>query len=243
MTLSPQEQSLFNLIHDARGHVKPVSGKDTERGVDLDGAYRVARAFQGQRILKGYKLGLVSPAKQQQMGIDSPIYGPIYADTIYQKKVSLSDFVQPRFEPEIATVLRDSIGTNASAAEISAAIGGYFLGVDILDSIWEGYKFTLTEVVADSTSCGGFLPGQVMYEHMPTGSLYLFIDGKLQTEGPISGLGDPIEHLGWLAATVGGLDAGMLIFFGSPAAAIPAQAGTLEVVSSEGHSLVAKITE
>jgi 2-keto-4-pentenoate hydratase len=243
MTLSEQEQTLFDLIQTARTNRKTVLGKNEEREVTLESAYRIAKVNQGERVLKGYKLGLISPAKQAQMGIDSPIYGPIYADTIYQKKLSLGDFIQPRFEPEIATVLRAPIQKGASSIDISAAIGGYFLGVDILDSIWEGYKFTLPEVVADSTSCGGFLPAQAMLEYMPKGSLQLYLNGKLQAEGQTSALGDPIQQLSWLAQMVDGLKEGMIIFFGSPASAVPAQAGTLEVVDSEGHCMVAKITD
>jgi len=243
MTLSAQEQTLSDLIQDARASRKMVQGKDQERGVTTEGAYRIAQANQGQRILKGYKLGLISPAKQQQMGINSPIYGPIYADTLYQKTVSLGDFIQPRFEPEIALVLRASVASGASPDAISAAIGGYFLGVDILDSIWAGYQFTLPEVVADSTSCGGFLPGLTLMEHMPNGTLQLYIDGKQQSAGDLAALGNPVQQLGWLAQMVGGLKESMIVFLGSPASAVPAQVGTLEVVTSEGHSMVAKIED
>lgn len=243
MTLNNEEQALQSIIQDARSNMKTTVGKDDSRGVALDGAYRIAKANQGDRVLKGYKLGLISPAKQAQMGIDTPLYGPIYADTLYQNYVPLGDFIQPRFEPEVAVVLRDAIPADASSGLIEAAIGGYFLGVDILDSVWEGYKFTLPEVVADSASCGGFLRGQVMMDQMPSGVLQLYLNGELKTEGPVAALGNPVARLAWLADTLGGLDQGMIIFFGSPAAAIPAEAGTLEVVDSDGRIMVAKITE
>ena len=58
--LTPQEKSLFNLIRQARSGRTSVPGRDSERGVDLPGAYRIQAASQGGRILKGHKLGLIS---------------------------------------------------------------------------------------------------------------------------------------------------------------------------------------
>jgi 2-keto-4-pentenoate hydratase len=90
------------------------------------------------------------------MGINTPIFGRIYADMLYQNRVILADFVQPRIEPEIAVVLRDGISPDDSTEGLSGS-SGYFLGVDVLDSVWQDYKFTASEVVADNTSGGGFL--------------------------------------------------------------------------------------
>ena len=241
MNLTNEEQALLSVIQEARAGKKTTPGKDESRGVTLEGAYRIQQANRGERVLKGYKFGLLSPAKQSQMGISTPLYGPIYMDTIYQNRVSLSDFIQPRFEPEIAAILRDPIPAGASAQSIEAAIAGYFLGVDILDSIWEGYKFTAAEVAADNTSQGGFLPSQVMRLSRPQGELGLYMNGAFRCGGDLAELGDTVERLAWLAETVGGLEAGMMIFFGSPAAAIPAETGALEVVAADGHVMVAKI--
>ncbi|HLA44525.1 MAG TPA: fumarylacetoacetate hydrolase family protein, partial [Aggregatilineales bacterium] len=167
----------------------------------------------------------------------------IYADMLHRGTISLSDFIQPRFEPEIAVVLRDAITAKDSAGRIAQAVGGYFLGIDILDSVWENYKFTAPEVVADNTSGGGFLLGEHMQPAMPGGTLRLYLNGELQVEGHLSALGSPIQSLQWLARTRGGLDAGMIIFFGSPAASIPAKKGVLEVADSAGNILTANVVE
>lgn len=243
MGLTAQEQTLRELIEQARGSKTPIEGKAADRGVDLPGAYRIREARQGDRVLKGYKLGLISPAKQQQMNLDTPIYGPIYADMLYQNKISLSDFVQPRIEPEIAVVLRNAVSPGVNAGMIAQAIGGYFLGVDILDSIWRDYKFTAPEVVADNTSGGGFLLAGRMSAQIAGGMLRIYLNGELQTEGHTDVLGNPIQRLQWLAGCVGELAAGMIIFLGSPAASIPAKPSALEVVGPDGQLLVATITE
>jgi 2-keto-4-pentenoate hydratase len=242
MELSAQEQALHDLIEEGRTNRTPTQGKG-DHGVDLPSAYRIQEARRCTRVLKGYKLGLVSPAKQQQMGLDTPIYGPVYADMLRQNGFSLTDFVQPRIEPEIAVVLRDAVPPDANVGAISQVVGGYFLGVDILDSVWQDYKFNVAEVVADNTSGGGFLLSGRMSEQIAGGMLRLYLNGDLQTEGHTDGLGNLVQRLQWLAGCVGGLDAGAIIFFGSPAAAVPAQVGTLEVVGPNGPTLVARITE
>jgi 2-keto-4-pentenoate hydratase len=241
--LTSEEQALHHLIQQARASKTPVEGKNGGYSVELAGAYRIQQASEGGRVLKGYKFGLISPAKQQQMGIDTPLYGRIYADMLRQNWISLADFVQPRVEPEIAAVLRDSISPNANADVVAQSVGGYFLGVDVLDSVWRDYKFTAPEVVADNTSGGGFLLAGRMSEHIEHGMLRLYLNGELQTEGHTDALGDPIQRLQWLAQQVGGLSAGMIVFFGSPAAAVPAKPGTLEIVGIEGHLLAAKIVQ
>lgn len=243
MALSAEEQALSDIIQQARGNKLPVAGKNTSRGIDLAGAYRIQAAAQGERVLKGYKLGLVSSAKQQQMGITTPIYGQIYADAICQKGINLRDFVQPRIEPEIAVVLRDAVEPNANAGVISKAVGGYFLGVDILDSVWQDYKFTAVEVIADNASGGGFLLSGRMSASVSGGMLRLYLNGEVQTEGHTDALGNPIQRLQWLAQQVGGLAAGTIVFFGSPAPAVPLKIGVLEVTGPDGLVLIAKITE
>jgi 2-keto-4-pentenoate hydratase len=243
MTLTAQEQTLLDVIQQARSSKTPIEGKNGERGVELSGAYRIQEANRSERVLKGYKLGLISPAKQQQMGITTPIYGPIYADMLQQNSFSLSQFIQARLEPEIAIVLRDSIPSDANTGVVSNAIGGYFLGVDILDSVWRDFKFTASEVVADNSSGGGFLLAGRMSDRITGGMLRLYLNGELQTEGHTDALGNPVQRLQWLAKNVGGLTAGMIIFLGSPAAAVSAKAGALEVVGGDGHILTAKISE
>jgi len=243
LTLNAQEQALADLIRLARADHSILPGKDTARGVDLAGAYRIQTAIRGERVLKGYKFGLISPAKQEQMGISTPLYGPIYADMLQTKNISLSNFIAPRIEPEIALVLSQTVSPGDNIDIISQTISGYFVGVDILDSVWANYKFTAAEVVADNTSGGGFLLADQKNERMGTGLLQLFINGELQTEGHTDELGNPVERLQWLTGQVGELEAGTLIFLGSPAASIPAKAGRLQVIGPDGAQLVAQLLD
>jgi 2-keto-4-pentenoate hydratase len=191
--------------------------------------------------VKGYKLGLLSLAKQAQMGIDAPIYGRIYPAMMLESPVRLTRFIQPRVEPELAAVLRAPVMPDATPGAAAAAIGGWFLGVDLLDSVWEGYRFSAAEVVADNSSGGGFLIGGRLIDQQPNGVLRLYLNGTLRAEGDLRALGDLHQRLCWLATMVGGLSAGQVVFFGSPAAATPAEPGALEVIGPGADCLIARL--
>ncbi len=239
--MNGDEAALLERVREARTGRHTVAGKESE--VDLGGAYRIQDEIGEGREVKGYKLGLVSPAKQAQMGIDSPIYGKVYPDMLLESPVSLSSFIQPKFEPELAVMLGEDLPPNALPGVASRAAGGIFLAVDFLDSIWEGYKFSIAEVVADNTSGGGFLMGERPLTNPFEGELRLYLDGQLVAEGSLRGLEDWEERLTWLAGEVGGLRAGQVIFLGSPAAAVEVRPGTLELRGPHGSTLVARLEE
>ncbi len=235
--MSPRAQFLLEAVREARaiGHLLQ-GGRDW--GVGLEEAYRIQEAlFPGP--LKGFKLGLVSPAKQRQMGIGEPIFGRVCPGMLLEG-VSFSRFLQPRAEPEVAVFLKADLSPGAGLGQAYAAIGGFFLAVDILDSVWEGYRFTLAEVVADNSSGGGFLLGKKRFSHLPKGSLRLYLNGEKVAEGSLEALGDPGARLTWLAERVGGLKAGQVVFLGSPAPAVPLEPGVLELWG-EGTLLLARV--
>jgi 2-keto-4-pentenoate hydratase len=211
--------------------------------VNLEGAYRIQATLGEKRKLKGYKFGLISLAKQAQMRISAPIYGRIYPEMLLESSVHLSQFIQPRIEPELAVVLRDDLPTRTAPEAARLAIDGIFLGVDFLDSIWQGYRFSIAEVVADNTSGGGFLLGKQRLSEPITGQLRLYVNGELLSEGPVEALGDIGERLSWLSEKVGGLRAGHVLFLGSPAVALPARVGSLELYGPQNSILSARIEE
>ena len=243
MKLSQSEQRLLIYVQEARRGRQKIVPQAQALGVDLDGAYRIQALLGEKRELRGYKLGVTSPAKQAQMGIKSPTYGRVYAEMLLNSPVHLSQFIQPRMEPELAVVMRDDLPAHVSPEAARLAVGGIFLGVDFLDSIWEGYRFSIADVVADNTSGGGFLLGEQRFREPVTGQLRLSMDGELLTEGPVESLGDMGERLSWLSGEVGGLQAGQVIFLGSPAAAVPAKPGTLELRGPQESVLTARVKE
>ncbi len=229
--------TLLEAVRGARKERRTLQGQ-RDWGVTLEEAYRIQEALLPGPP-KGYKLGLVSEAKQRQMGIAEPIFGRVHPGMLLERVV-LEAFLQPRLEPEVALFLQEDLPPGASVGKAHRAVGGYFLAVDVLDSVWEGYRFTLPEVVADNTSGGGFLLGRKRFSRFPQGNLRLYLNGAKVTEGPVEALGDPGERLLWLAERVGGLRAGQVVFLGSPAAAVPPVRGVLEVWG-EGDVLLTRV--
>ncbi|MCS7172347.1 MAG: fumarylacetoacetate hydrolase family protein [Armatimonadetes bacterium] len=225
------ETQLREEIRKARQHRTSLPSVGVQ--LDLAVAYRIQQALCEGRVLRGFKLGLLSEAKQRQMGIPEPIYGRICADMLLEHTVPLHRFIQPRLEPELATILRQDLPPGSSPGAARKAMGGWFLGLDILDSVWQDYRFTAAEVVADNASGGGFVLGEVLLGERPPETLRLYVNGALRTEGRVEALGDPALRLCWLADRVGGLCAGQVVFLGSPAAAVPAEPGVVEVVGED----------
>jgi 2-keto-4-pentenoate hydratase len=239
--VSRDETTLLERVREARMQRHTVPKEDLE--IDLKEAYRIQEKLGEGREVKGYKLGLIGAAKQTQMGIDSPIYGRVYPEMFLDNPVSLSRFIQPKFEPELAIVLGEDLPPEAPPGVASRAAGSIFLAVDFLDSIWEDYKFSITEVVADNSSGGGFLLGEQPLSDPFDGELRLYLDGQPLAEGSLRVLENWEERLAWLSGEVGGLKAGQVVFLGSPAAAVEVRPGTLELRGPHGSALVAKLEE
>lgn len=229
--------TLLDAIRQARQESRLLEG-GKDWGVTLEEAYRIQETlFPGP--LKGFKLGLVSKVKQQQMLTFEPIFGRVHPE-MFLEEVLLSRFLQPRVEPEVAAVLKEDLPPGSPPGKVCQAIGRFFIAVDVLDSVWAGYRFTLPEVVADNASGGGFIVGLRAYGRLPRGNLRLYLNGEKLTEGPVEALGDPGERLSWLAERVGGLKSGQVVFLGSPAPAVPLDKGVLELCA-EGSVLLRRI--
>ncbi|MBD3782013.1 MAG: 4-oxalocrotonate decarboxylase, partial [Micrococcales bacterium] len=131
----------------------------------------VERAYELQDELIGLlgkrpvaaKLGLTSVAKQQQMNVAEPAYGWLLEGSQVEVGTELpcGELIQPRCEPEIAFLVgRDLEGPDVSAAEVLAATDAVMPAIDVLDSRYAGYSFTLPAVVADNISSARFALGR-----------------------------------------------------------------------------------
>src|SRR5713101_3095960 len=114
MNLNQVGKSLLTRVREARTSRKTIHSQGEAVGVDLEDAYRIQVALGENRELKGYKFGLISPAKQVQMGISAPIYGHVYDEMLLKSPVHLSQFIQPRIEPELAVILHHDLSAQAS---------------------------------------------------------------------------------------------------------------------------------
>lgn len=198
-----------------------VAGLTPEVAYDIQADVVAARVAEGHPII-GAKLGLTSAAKQRQMKVSEPLYGWLTSDMRidHGQPLICGDFIQPRCEPEIAFRLgRDLVGPGVGASDVLAATELVFPAIDVLDSRFTGYSFTLPDVIADNSSSAAFVTGGSGVD--PRG-----IDLRL--------VGVVLEHNGRLVATASGA-----AVLGHPAASI---AWMVRKLSTRGERLVAGMT-
>jgi 2-keto-4-pentenoate hydratase len=145
-----------------------------------------------------------------------------------------SELIQPRAEPEIVFTLgADLAGPHVTAVQFLAACSGVAVGVEVLDSRYRDYKFTITDVIADNTSAGRYVTGAPVD---PAGIDLRLVGVVFQHNGEVVGtasgsaaLGHPAAAGAWLVRALHehgeGLRAGEIIFSGGLTAAVPLKAG------------------
>ncbi|RTL67680.1 MAG: 4-oxalocrotonate decarboxylase [Pseudonocardiaceae bacterium] len=211
--------------------------------LDLDAGYAVQRVLRDAAgPLVGWKLGVTSRAKQAQIGVSSPVYGflPGSGALDIGEPLDTGQLIQPRCEPEIVFVLgRDLAGPHVGAADVIAASSGVAVGIEVLDSRYRDYKFTMADVVADNTSAARFVVGTPV----PLDGIDLRVVGVvLEHNGEVvatasgaASLGHPAAAVAWMvrrmAADGEGLRAGDVVLSGGLTAAVPVVPGDVVVAS------------
>ncbi|MDA9802871.1 fumarylacetoacetate hydrolase family protein [bacterium] len=230
------------LIRAASERVATTPLTDEYPELDVPTAYTIQDAVvQARRdagaVMVGAKLGLTSAAKQKQMNVSEPLYGWLSDDmTIDTGEELVCDrFIQPRCEPEIAFLLGEDLeGPDVSAARVIAATDLVFPAVDVLDSRFAGYSFTLPDVVADNSSCAGYvLGGQGIdptgFDMRLTGCVFEKNGELIATASGAAVLGHPAASVAWLVRKLAergqGLEAGHIVLSGSMTEAVPVAPG------------------
>ena len=239
------EAGLADILERAT-RTRTAVGKLTDsHPLDLAGAYRVQRlgidrrTARGERVA-GVKMGFTSKAKMAQMGVDDVIWG-ILTDAMAvpgSGAYDISGLIQPKVEPEI--VFR--LGRRAESVQgVESAVDAIAVGYEVLDSRFEGYKFTLPDVVADNASAAGFGVGP----WHPVGSapdisdlpVTMSVDGEpVRTASTSAILGDPWESLRAAARLAAGaglvLEAGWIVLAGGITDAVPLSPGAVVTVTA-----------
>ncbi len=207
--------------------------------LNIEDAYRVAalslqrRYARGERRV-GLKMGFTSRAKMVQMGLAELIWGRLTDAMLVDDGGSLSRarYVHPRVEPEVAFVLAKPLAGRVSLLEAAGAVGGVAAAMEIIDSRYENFKFSLTDVVADNTSAAGFVLGPWFDPDTDVSNLgmLLEIDGNAVQVGSSAAILDrPLRSLVAAARLAGvageRLEVGDIVLAGGATAAEPLVAG------------------
>ncbi|GIH09283.1 4-oxalocrotonate decarboxylase [Rhizocola hellebori] len=211
------------LLDEAALNAKAIPQLDLEtvdEGYAVQETLLARRWARGERLV-GYKMGLTSKAKMAQVGVNEVIFGRL-TDAMQVPdggSVDVARFIHPRVEPEVAFLLRDG-----DIVAVAAAL-------ELIDSRYADFKFTLPDVIADNTSGAAFTVGA--WHPVPVGidnlGVLLEIDGKVVQVGSTAAiLGDP--RRAWrdgvaLAARHGVEMSDGILLAGAATAAVPLAPG------------------
>jgi 2-oxo-3-hexenedioate decarboxylase len=192
-------------LDDAARHAREVEQFDPRGERSLADAYEIQRASIARRIERGerrvgVKMGFTSRAKMVQMGLSDVIWGRLTSGMQIEEgtAIDFARYVHPRVEPEIAFVLKRELAADVSGPEALAAVEAIAPALEIIDSRYRDFKFTLPEVIADNASSSGFVVGpwcspKVDFSNL---GLTLDVDGRpVQIGSTAALLGHPLRSL------------------------------------------------
>ncbi|WP_136055398.1 fumarylacetoacetate hydrolase family protein [Microbacterium sp. K24] len=191
-------------LDTAQRTVTSISQLSASATVGLDTAYATQHAViarrqaRGER-LTGVKLGFTSRAKAQQMGVDDVIIGTL-TDAMRLEDGAVFDrrsAIHPRVEPEVAYLLGADVSEGMS--NLMDAVAAVAPALEIIDSRYRDFRFSLGDVVADNASAAAYAIGP--WTSIDTAgdlgnrAVRLEVDGRISATGSTAAiLGDPARR-------------------------------------------------
>ncbi len=217
----------------------PAATPQLVEPLGLEEAYAVQAALLARRYNRGerrvgIKMGFTSRAKMVQMGIDEMIWGRLTDAMLVEDggTIAFDRYVHPRVEPEVAFLLKAPLPAKVTAPAALAAVEAVAPALEIIDSRYKDFRFSLTDVVADNSSSSSFVLGPWASPSIDVSNLgmILSIDGSPRQIGSTAAiLGHPIRSLvaaARLAAQAGEpLEAGEVVMAGGATAAAALRPG------------------
>ena len=194
-------QALATQLDEAARRAESVDQLSHTESFSIDDAYAIqaaaiARRYARGERLAGIKMGFTSRAKMEQMGVHDMIWGRL-TDAMFLENggvLPFGQYIHPRAEPEICFRVSQTIDRPIGAAEVRDFIDAVAPAIEIIDSRYRNFKFSLEDVVADNCSSAAFVVGPWQSPDQPIGALAMvleFDDQPVQTGSSAAILGDP----------------------------------------------------
>lgn len=212
---TPAVTAAANRLHHALSSGIPcapvrdlIGSDDVQRAYAVQECLTARRVAQGERIV-GRKIGLTSPAVQQQLGVSQPDFGVLFSGMEYENDtvIPFDAVLQPKVEAEIAFLLCADLDTGAlDLPQLRAAVEFAAPAIEICGSRISNWDISFGDTVADNASAGAFVlgPSRVGMDDLDTCAVMMTmrVDGQQDSTGSGDAcLGDPLLALQWLART------------------------------------------
>ncbi|NMO04472.1 4-oxalocrotonate decarboxylase [Gordonia sp. TBRC 11910] len=205
--------AVVDELDAARSEVRPIDQFAGRVQMSLDDAYAALlggidrRRGRGERVV-GLKLGFTSAEKAAQMGVSDVILG-VLTDQMRIADGGLLDhdsLIHPRVEPEVAFRLSPDVPAavlGAADQRLLPYVTHVAAALEVIDSRYRNFSFSLEDVVADNTSGSHFAVGE-WHEFAGASTtldvsdlaVELRIDDAVAASGSTGAiLGDPVESL------------------------------------------------
>ena len=196
---------IAEILDTAAVRAKATTQVSHSQALTLDEAYAIQSISMSRRYLRGekwlgLKMGFTSKAKMEQMGIHDLIWGRLTDQMQINEgdHLNLDSYIHPRAEPEIAFLLNDIELENLDADTVKQKVKSVTIAIEVIDSRYENFKFSLEDVIADNCSSTGFALGKWLpvSSNIQDIKIGLSINGESIHEGNSNAiLGNPWESL------------------------------------------------
>jgi 2-oxo-3-hexenedioate decarboxylase len=158
---------IASLLDQAALDAKPVPQVSKETDFTVDDAYEIQRLSMASRYSRGenrigIKMGFTSEAKMKQMGVHDLIWGRLTDAMMIENKgvLKLDKYIHPRAEPEVCFRLSKDLDREILPEEAWTFVDAVAPAIEIIDSRYRNFKFSLEDVVADNCSSAGLVLGE-----------------------------------------------------------------------------------
>lgn len=230
---------------------------------DDDAAYRVAGLIHEAHLSEGYrpvgrKIGFTNRLIWPVYNVHQPIWGYVYDRTVSlvgetAVVLPIRRFAEPKLEPEIVLKFRSAPAPDAGLEEILACIEWIAHGIEIVQSHFPDWKFSLSDTIADSALHAALLVGPPrrvedlgndVMAALETFTLTLLCESAVRDTGTGANvLGSPLAAIAHLIAALArqprapSLQAGEMVTTGTVTQALSIQAGETWTTALTGIDL------
>lgn len=242
MALSQSDRDELALaLYEAYDTKTPIPPLTDDVELTTEDAYDIqSRVFERVTAdsdqIVGHKLGLVSGAKQEQLGIDEPIFGYVAPETLLSgEAIPVDEMIAPRIEAEIGFIMDETLEPPVTTTDVLTSTRAVVPVIEILESRFQGWSIpSAQDVIADLTSAGRVIVGESFKDvsdvDLAMESIAVSVNGEIEATGIGADImGHPGRAVSWLGNRLEAEDdmlrEGELVMSGGITAAIDIEPG------------------